>query len=121
MGLTWYLETAGTAVTNGSLGVGVYYAEIPVGPSGLFALELDWNNAIIGSVTLEATNSRTPTAYAVSGQNSWKTRPQLGSVTIAGGSASGVMLEPGGIAATRWRARINVTQAGVITANSNSR
>jgi hypothetical protein len=116
--LAWQKSDGSAPITNGSLAAGTYYSEIPVGGAGQVALELDWDATLIGTVTIEATLAPQggPTVFAAAGRNSWKLRPALGSVAIAGGSASGELVEWSGAGATRWRAKVVVTQAGVLTA-----
>ena len=112
--ITWQKSDGSTPLAEGaSLGVATYYAAIPVGLSTSFAVGLVWDATIVGTFTIEACVSDTPTVYAAVGTG-WTTRPSLGSEAAAA-SASSVVFEVSGASAPRYRVKAVISTGGVVT------
>lgn len=90
---------AASSLTNGI----TYYSEIPVGLASNFAVSITNDANVIVTVTIEACNNDTATAYAAVGSSGWFTQPTLGSIVVAGGSAGSDAFVVTGAHCSRYR------------------
>lgn len=115
MTMTW-VKSDGTVQAEGaSLAAGTYYAEIPIGQSTSFAVDVVCDGAAIATITIEGTVRSSLTTHVAAGTG-WCALPALGSAA-PNASATSFIFEVSGASSRRYRLKNVVGTQGVITSD----